>query len=78
MREQEPLSGRAWLVECEGVADDAGRYAAMGLCLSDAGVWSHRGTDEEAVGGEGDQGLVDRGIIGRTDEASPDVELPGD
>ena len=53
LHQQEPLAGVHRLVEREGVADDAGRQAGVGLRLAHAGVREHRRPDQEAVGREG-------------------------
>ena len=39
------------------------------------GVRPHGGADQEAVGREGEQRLVERAVVGRAREARPDVEL---
>ena len=47
----------------------------MRLRLADAGVRAHGGADEEGLGREREQRLVEGGVVGRADEACPDVEL---
>ena len=47
----------------------------MRLGLADAGMGTHGGADEKAVGGVGDEGLIGGGVVGRVDEADPGIEL---
>ena len=73
--QQVPLGRRAALVVGEGVAEHAGREGHVRLGLADAGVGTHGGADQEAVGRVGDECLIGGGIVGCAGEAHPGVEL---
>jgi hypothetical protein len=73
--QQVPLRGGAALVVRQRVAEDPGRERHVRLGLADAGVGTHGGPDEKAVGRVRDEGLIGGRIVGRADEADPHIEL---